>query len=239
MPQIVLLRLGDEMQTSIFDDLYQPLCDDISQKYSTIQTKSAADVRPLLSDPSLQAILVVDGGLTKGKKHIALQKQLSSYAHAGAIELEREYSMKAVHLKNTPADSRVYVPLEQSRTESRVFPPTAVDQEQTPAAFSQYGSGWIGYIGDVNNEEGSRSLLMALLDLATSTDTSAASKGRSSNSSSTITTSPIIGCSICGQLTPMMKCGRCHTTRYCSTDCQKADWKEHKIYCGKPSLEPA
>ena len=168
--------------------------------------------------------------------------------------------MRAVHLKNTPADSRVYVPLEQSRTESRVFPPTAVDQGQTRAAFSKHGSGWIGYIGDVNNEEGSRLLLMALLgksnprrsgttvtpifiltssDFATSTDTSAASKGRSSNSSSTITTSPNIGCSTCGQLTPMMKCGRCQTTRYCSTDCQKADWKEHKIYCGMPSLVPA
>ena len=82
MPQIVLLRLGDEMQTSIFDDMYQPLCDDISQKYPIIQAKSAADVRPLLSNPSLQAILIVDRGLTKGKKHIALQKQLSSYAHA-------------------------------------------------------------------------------------------------------------------------------------------------------------
>ncbi|KAI4227956.1 MAG: hypothetical protein L6R36_002036 [Xanthoria steineri] len=219
MPQIVLLRLDDEMQieeTSIFDDLYEPLCDAISQKYSTIHAKSAADVRPLLSDPSLQAILVVDGGLTNGKKHIALQKQLSSYAHAGgtilfcclfsnfsqvpdvnrmfrsfglpwefgnyhrttfylsqhirsilghqrAIKLEREYSVKAVHLKNTLVDSRVYVPLEQSRTESRGFPPTAVDQGQTPAAFSKHGSGWIGYIGDVNNEEGSRSLLMALL----------------------------------------------------------------------------
>lgn len=313
MAQIVLLRLGDEMQSSIFNNMYQPLCDDISQKYSTIQAKSAADVRPLLSDPSLQAILVVDGGLTIGKEHIALQKQLSSYAHAGgtiifcclfssftrppdfnrmfrsfglawefgdyhrttfylsqhirsilghqrAIELEREYSMKAVHLKNTLVGSRVYVPHEQSRTQSRVFAPTAVDQGQTPAAFSKHGSGWIGYIGDVNNEEGSRSLVMALLgksnprrsgttvtpiciltssDLATSTDTSAASKRRSSSSSSTMTTSHNIGCSICGQLTPVMQCSRCHTTQYCSTDCQKADWKEHKIYCGMPSLEPA
>ncbi|KAL8654133.1 MAG: hypothetical protein Q9226_003553 [Calogaya cf. arnoldii] len=166
MAQILFLRLGDEMQTSIFDDLYQPFCDEISQKYSTTQARSAEDVKPLLSAPSLKVILVVDGGLTTGKKHIALQKQLSSYTQAGgsvifcclfsnfsrppdfdrmfrsfglpwefgsyhrttfylsqkiksvlghqrAIELEREYSMKAVHLKKTPVDSRVYVPLEQ------------------------------------------------------------------------------------------------------------------------------
>ncbi|KAI4284336.1 MAG: hypothetical protein L6R38_001491 [Xanthoria sp. 2 TBL-2021] len=227
MAQVLFLRLGDGMQTSIFDDLYQGLCDEISQKYSTVQARSAADVRPLLSASSLKAILVVDGGLTVGKEHIALQKQLSSYAQAGgtiifcclfssfsrppdfdrmfrsfglpwefgnyhrttfylgqniksvlghqrSIELEREYSMKAVHLKNTPVDSRVYVPLEQSRTQSMVFAPTAVDQEETPAAFSKHGSGWIGYVGDVNNEQGSRALIMALLDLATSTEASAA-----------------------------------------------------------------
>ncbi|KAI4274378.1 MAG: hypothetical protein LQ337_003977 [Flavoplaca oasis] len=216
MAQIVLLRLGDEMQTSIFDDLYQPFCDEISQIYTIVSARSAAEVEPLLSHSSLRAILVVDGGLTVGKEHIALQKQLSSYAQAGgtvifcclftsfsrppdlnrmfqsfglpwefgayhrttfylsqntksvlghqrAIELEREYSMKAVHLKNTPVASRLYVPIEQSRTESRVFPPSAVDQEETPAAFSRHGSGWIGYVGDVNNEQGSRALIMALL----------------------------------------------------------------------------
>ncbi|KAL9617986.1 MAG: hypothetical protein Q9204_008443, partial [Flavoplaca sp. TL-2023a] len=216
MAQIALLRLGDEMQTSIFDDLYQPFCDEMRQIYTIVSARTAADAKPLLSLSTLRAILVVDGGLTVGKEHIALQKQLSSYAQAGgtvifcclfssfskpsnfnrmfqsfelpwefgayhrttfylsqntksvlghqrAIELEREYSMKAVHLKHTPVDARLYVPIEQSRTESRVFPPSAVDQEEMPAAFSRHGSGWIGYVGDVNNEQGSRALIMALL----------------------------------------------------------------------------
>ncbi|KAL8914975.1 MAG: hypothetical protein Q9172_006980 [Xanthocarpia lactea] len=220
MAQVLYLRLGDGMQSSIFDDMYQSLCTEIDEKYSTTQALSAADVKPLLSSPSLKAILVVDGGLSTGKHHIKLQKELSTYAKAGgtiifcclfsdfvrppdldrlfqsfglswesgeyhrtifylsqpiksvlghqrAIELEREYSMKALHLKNTSVDSRVYVPLEQSRTQSMVFPPSPVDQEETPAVFSKHGSGWIGYIGDVNNEQGSRALVMALLDLAT------------------------------------------------------------------------
>ncbi|KAL8844150.1 MAG: hypothetical protein Q9176_001556 [Flavoplaca citrina] len=226
MAQIVLLRLGDGMQTSIFDDLYQPFCDEMNRSYTIVSARSAADAKSLLSLSTLRAILVVDGGLTVGKEHIALQKQLSSYAQAGgtvifcclfssfskpsnfngmfqsfglpwefgayhrttfylsqniksvlghqrAIELEREYSMKAVHLKHTPVDARLYVPIEQSRTESRVFPPSAVDQEETPAAFSRHGSGWIGYVGDVNNEQGSRALIMALLDLVVNRDTGA------------------------------------------------------------------
>ncbi|KAL8996184.1 MAG: hypothetical protein Q9169_004250 [Polycauliona sp. 2 TL-2023] len=216
MAQVLLLRLGDETQTSIFDDLYQDFCDEIGAKYSISQAKSAREVDSLLSNPSLQAILIVDGGLTVGKEHIVLQKQLSSYVNAGgtvifcclfssfvrppdvnrmfrsfglpwefgdyhrstfylsqkiksvlghqrAIELEREYSMKAVHLKHTLVDSRAYVPLEQSHTQSHVFAPSNVDQGQTPAVFAKHGSGWVGYIGDVNNEQGSRALIMALL----------------------------------------------------------------------------
>ncbi|KAG8903348.1 hypothetical protein FRB99_003410 [Tulasnella sp. 403] len=29
----------------------------------------------------------------------------------------------------------------------------------------------------------------------------------------------------------LMKCGQCKTIRYCSQDCQKADWKRHKKTC--------
>ncbi|KAL8653283.1 MAG: hypothetical protein Q9210_002183 [Variospora velana] len=91
------------------------------------------------------------------------QKMKNVFGSQRAKHLPSEYSMKALHLANVPVDSRVYVPLEQSRTESRVFPPAAVDNSQTPAAFHKYGSGWLGYIGDVNNEDGSQALLMAML----------------------------------------------------------------------------
>ncbi|KAL8981037.1 MAG: hypothetical protein Q9177_005699 [Variospora cf. flavescens] len=96
------------------------------------------------------------------------QKMKNVFGSQRAKNLPSEYSMKALHLANVPVGSRVYVPLEQSRTESRVFPPDAVDSSQTPAAFHKYGSGWLGYIGDVNNEDGSQALLMAMLDLVVS-----------------------------------------------------------------------
>ena len=32
-----------------------------------------------------------------------------------------------------------------------------------------------------------------------------------------------------------LKCGKCRSVVYCSADCQKADWKEHKTSC-KPSV---
>lgn len=31
--------------------------------------------------------------------------------------------------------------------------------------------------------------------------------------------------------TDLKACGGCRTKKYCSKDCQKADWKEHKAAC--------
>lgn len=74
--------------------------------------------------------------------------------------LEESYSMKTLHLKHVPADASVYV---SSWTQSEVFPATTVDLYQCPAAFARFGRGYVGYIGDVNNEVGSQKLLMAML----------------------------------------------------------------------------
>lgn len=80
-----------------------------------------------------------------------------------AAGLEREYSANALHSKNVPLGSKAYVPLGQSMVESRVFVPSPAHNGQTLAAFYKYGDRWLGYIGDMNNEAGSQSLLMALL----------------------------------------------------------------------------
>ena len=43
-------------------------------------------------------------------------------------------------------------------------------------------------------------------------------------------------CFVCGELQgknggSLMKCGSCHTGRYCSKQCQKKYWKYHKPQC--------
>ncbi|TDL24191.1 hypothetical protein BD410DRAFT_838248 [Rickenella mellea] len=35
-----------------------------------------------------------------------------------------------------------------------------------------------------------------------------------------------------GDIAPFKRCGKCRLTFYCSSDCQKADWKHHKKICG-------
>lgn len=43
-------------------------------------------------------------------------------------------------------------------------------------------------------------------------------------------------CANCGKIEtdpekPLKPCSKCQTVRYCSRDCQKADWKVHKKTC--------
>lgn len=49
---------------------------------------------------------------------------------------------------------------------------------------------------------------------------------------------PSDGCRKCGKVKAvnggsLLKCGACHDAKYCSSDCQRADWKYHKGSCGK------
>ncbi|XP_067932265.1 ubiquitin carboxyl-terminal hydrolase 19-like [Watersipora subatra] len=40
-----------------------------------------------------------------------------------------------------------------------------------------------------------------------------------------------------GEVKSLRKCSHCQTIEYCSRECQKADWPEHKKACSKPSLK--
>lgn len=216
-PQILVVQLGDEMQTSIFSDLYSVLQNKIEEYYELVKKTTAHTVIDSLSQSDTQpkAVLVVDGGVSK-QKFRKVQTQLCSYAkHGGTVilcclfssfvstpdfialagnmdlawewgdyhrtvfalnpafrpvfgyqafgTLQRSYSMKTVHLKHVDPAAKIYVPTDASHTQSAVFPPTAVDKAQCPAVLQKHGEGFIGFIGDVNNENGTQSLLMAIL----------------------------------------------------------------------------
>ncbi|EXJ91678.1 hypothetical protein A1O3_00228 [Capronia epimyces CBS 606.96] len=40
-------------------------------------------------------------------------------------------------------------------------------------------------------------------------------------------------CAACRKTTNLKRCAKCKTTQYCSQECQKTDWKEHKKSCSK------
>jgi len=52
-----------------------------------------------------------------------------------------------------------------------------------------------------------------------------------SHENSGVVVDPNPGCHMCGVFHPAQECGRCRGVQYCSTVCQKADWKVHKQFC--------
>ena len=43
----------------------------------------------------------------------------------------------------------------------------------------------------------------------------------------------IVKCRRCRKQTKLMKCAVCKSVWYCGAQCQKDDWKRHKVFCGK------
>jgi len=123
--------------------------------------------------------------------------------------------MKAVSLKGVEERSKIYRPTEASVTQSHVFAPEYVDDlSQAAVAYQKVGNGWLGYVGDVNSEEGSTAVIVAMCGLAKED-----------------------ACYVCGKSTageekkPLLSCARCLKARYCSQVCQKKDWQRHKAVC--------
>jgi hypothetical protein len=80
--------------------------------------------------------------------------------------LPPSYSQKAVFLAGVPGKDAWYLPNNSSHTQSRVFYPVPItDQEQTPIALTNIGKGKLGYVGDVNGEEGSDAVVLAMCGL--------------------------------------------------------------------------
>ncbi|KAF8318594.1 uncharacterized protein EI90DRAFT_3083062 [Cantharellus anzutake] len=94
-----------------------------------------------------------------------LQRFHHALGSPASASLLASYSMKAVSLSGVEASDAVYRPGEDSHVESFVFDPDSVDQSLVPVAMTRYEKGWIGWNGDVNAEDGSTYVLLAMLGL--------------------------------------------------------------------------
>jgi hypothetical protein len=75
------------------------------------------------------------------------------------------YSMKVLHVQNARQHEKIFVPVPGGTTQSRVFPPNHVDEAQAAVVGAKIGDGFLAYVGDVNGEEGSDKVILALCGL--------------------------------------------------------------------------
>lgn len=80
--------------------------------------------------------------------------------------LPASYSMKALHLGGFKPEMAVYMPTKDSHLESIVFASEPItDLSSAPIVFTTIGRGRLGYVGDINSEDSSTSVILAMLDL--------------------------------------------------------------------------
>jgi len=98
-----------------------------------------------------------DFALNEAFKHVFGAPALS--------QLEPLCSMKALHVANVSHNDRIYGPISMSEIQSMVLPAMSVDQSQSPAVLGRCGKGYLGYLGDVNNEKCTQAVLMTMISM--------------------------------------------------------------------------
>lgn len=63
-------------------------------------------------------------------------------------DLPQQYSMKTLHLGRTRVEERIYI--------------SSPSSTQSPAVFTKYSNGYLGWIGDVNTEDGTTEVLLTM-----------------------------------------------------------------------------
>ncbi|KAL2888495.1 triacylglycerol lipase [Ceratocystis lukuohia] len=83
-----------------------------------------------------------------------------------ATKLPPQYSQKALFVKNVESAHALYQTSDDSVVESRVFAPrSAKVVGEAAVAFADIGCGKLGYLGDVNAEEESDAVILAMCGL--------------------------------------------------------------------------
>lgn len=92
---------------------------------------------------------------------LALNRAAVDVANAG--KLPQRYSQKAVFVNNVVPENMWYKTDDNSVVQSAVFPPTSANRTgETAVAMATVGRGKLGYVGDVNAEDGSNAVILAM-----------------------------------------------------------------------------
>jgi hypothetical protein len=123
-------------------------------------------VKPLAIKPFFQK-----AGLSweRGEYHRTTVSLAEDHVPPESLEnLPQEYSQKALFLANVDDGATWYRQTENSRIESFGSASERVSNvDEVPVAFAKVGQGRLGYVGDVNGEDGSHAVVLAMCGIHT------------------------------------------------------------------------
>jgi hypothetical protein len=76
--------------------------------------------------------------------------------------MPKPFSMKVLHVRGARPEEKIFVPTPEATPQSLVFPSGPVDQSEAAAVGAKVGKGYLAYVGDVNGEQGSNEIVLAL-----------------------------------------------------------------------------
>ncbi|KAH6675183.1 hypothetical protein B0J14DRAFT_616913 [Halenospora varia] len=181
--EILLLSLAFQ---NFLDDTYSSLIDSLDKFVQLKRAKSSNDAIRYLEANSLKAILVTDEGLTETRNRVVLEKVQFYIQNRGLVIFglhfpnatridvfdkffdegfglpwqHRDYYRATFYIHE-----KIFVPVPEGTTQSLVFPPSYVNKAQAAVVSAKIGDGFLVYSGDVNAEQGSDKVILALCGL--------------------------------------------------------------------------
>lgn len=108
--------------------------------------------RPVDADAFFEKRLGMSWRLgTHRRETFALSESVGPFIQPKYREAVKEYRAEAVMLKDVKEEFRVYV--------------STQEENQTPVVFEQIGDGYLGWVGDVNGEDPTTGLVLAMLNI--------------------------------------------------------------------------
>lgn len=97
---------------------------------------------------------------------LTVNKTAADLADVDVQKMPVSYSQKALFVSNVVPGDMLYTTDKESVVQSMVFAPTSAHVKgETAVALAKVGSGRLGYVGDVNAEDGSHAVVLAICGL--------------------------------------------------------------------------
>ena len=149
------------------------------------------------------------------------------FSASAVVDIPSSINVKACMMAGVSADESLYSTDEAAVSHSLVpsMARVPLPAGESAVVLARYGEGVVCFIGDVNAQAETVSLIVKVIKAYARDDFTRPARP--------VPPAPAPGCGHCGNATAQLRCSGCGVVVYCNRECQKAAWKAgHKATCG-------